>query len=152
MATLQDKLDAERKQDLAWRLHLAGATPQEIAGSKDPDRAGFLFQDARGAAQALRAARRRYEADEAEAEEAPTKRTSDMVKTDLATLRRLKRALWPKATAGDVAAAREIRQITLAAAQLAGYAKGQTQDELPKVGDPVDDLAKKRDARRAAGS
>lgn len=146
-----DEFEAERKQEIAWRLSLAGASAREIAASKDPDRTGTLFEDARGAAQALRAARRRYDADESEALE-PGNGTQAKIKSDIATFRRLKRALWPAATAGDVAAIREIRQLTMASATLEGYVKGQNADDAPVAGDPVDDLTKKRDARRAANS
>lgn len=146
-----DEVEAERKQDIAWRLSLAGATVHEIAASKDPDRADNLFQDARGAAQALRAARRRHDADEAEALE-PGNSTDAKIKSDIATFRRLKRALWPAATAGDVAAIREIRQLTMASATLEGYVKGQNADNAPVAGDPVDELTKRRDERRATGS
>lgn len=150
MATLADKIESERKQDLAWRLHLAGATVQEIAATKDPDRADNLFQDARGAAQALAAVRRRMASNEEESEESDDKIRSK-IRSDIAALRRLKRALWPAATAGDVAAAREIRQLTMAAAQLAGYVKGAPEEKKVEASDTVDDLARKRDARRAAG-
>lgn len=148
MSTEQDRLEAERKQDIAWRLHLAGASNQEIAASSDPDRPGTLFKDGRGAAQALRAARRRMEQDDNEDPVDAQKK----INADVATFRRLKRALWPAATAGNIAAVREIRQLTMAAAQLAGYVKGMSADDLPGTGDPVDDLAAKREARRAAGS
>lgn len=150
MTSLSDQLESERKQDLAWKLHLAGATPQDIAASKDPDRTGTLFKDARGAAQAIRAARRRQEED---AKEDPLS-IQDRVKSDIARLDRIHRALYPKALAGDVSSAREIRQITLAKAQLLGYLKdGVDLDDKGKAGDPVDDLARRRDERRkAAGS
>jgi hypothetical protein len=144
MASKVDVADAERKQDLAWKLHLAGATPQEIAASKDPVGGKPLFKDARGAAQALRAARRRYEADDPE----PTPVT-DFVSDEVRRLRRIERALWPAATSGDVAAARECRQIGMTIANLLGYGKGV---EVPSSqgGDPVDELTAKRAARRAA--
>lgn len=148
MATKQELAESLRKQNIAWRLHLAGASPAEIAASKDPDRADTLFHDARGAAQALRAARRRVEEEEAED---PTD-VHAKIAADVATFMRLKRALWPAATAGDVAAVREIRQLTLASAQLRGYIKGADADAKPVVGDPIDDLQAKRDARRAAGT
>lgn len=144
-----DRIEAERKQDLAWRLHLAGASPQEIAASKDPDRTDPLFKDARGAAQALRAARRRYDED---SEEAPLT-VPDRVKADVARLDRIQRALYPAATAGDVAASREIRQLTMAKAQLLGYVRGVEDDGKNKAGDPIDDLsAKREERRRTAGS
>ncbi len=151
MASLAEKIEAERKQNLAWRLHLAGATPQEIAATKDPDRADTLFQDGRGAAQALAAARRRMASEEQESED-PEDRTRDKVRSDVATLRRLKRALWPAASAGDVAAVREVRQLTMAIAALSGYVKGVAEEKAPDASDPLDDLARKRDARRAAGA
>lgn len=147
MTTLSDRVESERKQDLAWRLHLAGASVHEIAASKDPDRAGTLFKDARGAAQALAAARRRYDND---AEEAPLD-VDGRLKSDIARLDRIQRALYPKATAGDVSAAREIRQITMARAQLLGYVKG-VEEKVGGAGDPIDDLSAKRDARRRAAA
>jgi hypothetical protein len=149
--TVEQRIEAERKQDVAWRLYMAGASFGEIASSRDPDRDGPLYANGTGAAHAIRAARKRH-ADEDELAQDRDKWTAEMIRTDLATLKRLKRAIWPAAAAGSVAAVREIRQITMAAATLAGYVKGQNMDELPKAGDPVDDLAKKRDARRAAGS
>lgn len=147
MTSLSDRVESERKQDLAWRLHLAGANVHEIAASKDPDRTGVLFKDARGAAQALAAARRRYDAEAAEVPQDVDSR----VKSDVARLDRIQRALYPKATAGDVAAAREIRQLTMAKAQLLGYIKGVDPDAKPAADDPVDQLARKRDERRTAG-
>lgn len=149
MTSLSDRREVERKQDLAWKLHLAGATAHDIALSKDPDRPGTLFKDARGAAQALRAARRRQED---ESKEDPLS-IEDRVKSDVARLDRIHRALYPKALAGDVSAAREIRQNTLAKAQLLGYIKGVDLDAKAKADDPIDDLARKRDERRrTAGS
>lgn len=145
MASKVDVANAERKQDLSWRLHLAGATPQEIAASKDPVGGGPLFKDARGAAQALRAARKRYE----DADPDPTP-TEDFVSDEVARLRRIQRALWPAATAGDVPAARECRQIGMTIATLLGYAKPSEGAGGKQSGDPVDELTAKRAARRAA--
>lgn len=144
MASKVDVADAERKQDLSWRLHLAGASPQEIAASKDPVGGGPLFKDARGAAQALRAARRRYDSDDPE----PPK-TADFVADEVARLRRIQRALWPAATAGDVPAARECRQIGMTIATLLGYAKPAEGGGKVQGSDPVDELTAKRAARRA---
>lgn len=152
MATISqreaERLESLRKQDLAWRLHLAGASVQEIAASKDPDRTDTLFTDGRGAAQALAAARRRYDTD---AEEAPLD-VMDRVKSDIARLDRIQRALYPAATSGDVAAAREIRQITMARAQLLGYVRGVQDAGKGQADDPVDQLAAKREARRTTGA
>jgi hypothetical protein len=135
--------EAERKQDLAWKLHTAGATPQEIAASKDPTTGDKLFKDARGAAQALRGARRRYESDDEDPAGLP-----EQIKDDLNRLSRLQRALWPAATGGDIAASREIRQIVKTRAEILGYAK---IDSRPAgKADPVDEIAARREARRAA--
>lgn len=139
------RYDAERKQDLAYRLALAGATVQEIATSRDPETGDPLFQDGRGASAALAAARRRYR-DEAEA-----LTLDDEVAQAIARFDRVHRALWPKAIGGDVLAAREIRQIAMARAQLLRYDKGA--DVGPgKDSDTVDQLAQRREARRAANT
>ena len=146
MASKDVRAESERKQDIAWKLSLAGANPREIAASKDPDGGGPLFKDARGAAQALRAATRRYSDDEL-AEGKPS--MEDLFNQDIDRLDRMQRALFPAANSGDVNAAREIRQIIQTRAQLRGYIKGLAVDPAG-AGDPIDQLAAKRAARRAA--
>lgn len=135
-----------RKQEIAWRLHVAGATPQEIAASTDPQTRQPLFKDSRGAAQALRAVRNRLRE-----ESDPEVKIDDHLKDDLARLNRMQRALFPAAVGGDVAASREIRQIIQTRALLLGYAKGLPEKHDP-VGDPIDELTAKREARRSAGA
>ncbi len=140
------RAESHRKQDLAWKMSLAGANPREIAASKDPDTGDQLFKDARGAAQALAAARRRYQAEE----EAVAPTVQEMFDQDIERLDRMQRALFPAAQRGDVNAAREIRQIIQTRAQLRGYLKGIDSDKN-SGGDTIDDLTARRAARRAAG-
>lgn len=136
------KSESHRKQDLALRLSLAGASSAEIAASTDPDTGEPLYGSAAGAGKALKAARERVQTDP------PGK--VDVLEQEVARLNRLQRALWPAATSGDVAAIRESRMLILARAQLRGVAKGLPEEETPTAGDPVDDLAKKREVRRAS--
>lgn len=141
----QREAESLRKQDVAWRLHVAGATPQEIAASTDPKAGGPLFKDARGAAQAIRAVQRRHDSD---TEDSPDNAPQHL-KDDLARLSRVQRALWPAASGGDVAAAREIRQIIRTRAEMLGYIKGIEAPAGGK-GDTIDELTAKREARRSA--
>ncbi len=138
----QLQAESERKQDIAWRLHTAGASVQEIAASKDPTTGDSLFKDARGAAQALAAVRRRHQSDDEEPAGLP-----EQIKDDLARLARLQRALWPAATGGDIAASREIRQIVKTRAEILGYAKIDSSAKTKT--DAVDEIAARREARRA---
>lgn len=137
-----DRTEAHRKQDLALRLSLAGASAAEIAASTDPESGEPLYGSAAGAGKALKAARERAKV------ESPKK--EDFLDQEIARLDRLQRALWPSATAGDVASIRETRMIIVARAQLRGVAKGLPEEQMPTASDPVDDLAKAREARRAA--
>jgi hypothetical protein len=144
-----DEAEAQRKQDLAWRLYMAGASLQEIAASNDPDRdtPTRLFQSPQGAAHAIHAVKRRM------SEDASPLGTDlkDEVARDIAKIDRLTRALWPQATSGEVAAVREIRQLTQLRSILMGYSKGAGEQKGDEV-DPIDELAKKRDVRRAGGA
>lgn len=136
--------DAPRKQDIAYRLHLAGATYQEIADSKDPETSKPLYAYASGAYNAVKAARKRY----ADAGEAPE--FTELIATEVSRLDRLQRALWPAATAGDVAAVREIRQLVMARAKL--LLGNSTVDTGSHKEDTLDELASRRAARRTAAS
>lgn len=135
------KGDIQRKQDLALRLSLAGASPAEIAASTDPQTGEPLYKDPMSAGRALKAARARVRV--------ATSTKADELELEIARIDRLSRALWPSATSGDVAAIRESRMLIEARARLKGVAKGLPTEESPTVGDPVDDLARRRDARRA---
>jgi hypothetical protein len=137
--------DAVRKQDIALRLSLAGASPAEIAASKDPDTGiAPLYGSPAAVGKALRAARERVGA----GGEPRTK--ADDVEQEIARLDRVQRALWPAALQGDVASAREIRLIVQARAALKGVAKGLAAEETPTAADPVDELQRRRESRRAA--
>lgn len=136
------KSEIHRKQDLALRLSLAGASSAEIAASTDPETGEPLFASAQGAGKALKAARERTQTE-------PPKKV-DSLQEEIARLNRLQRALWPAATSGDVAAIRESRMLIVARAQLRGIAKGLPEEETPTASDPVDDLAQRREERRAA--
>lgn len=142
MATARS--DAIRKQDIALRLSLAGASPAEIAASKDPDTGNPLYGSPAAVGKALRAARERV----GTGDEPPSK--ADEVEQEIARLDRVQRALWPAALQGDVASAREIRLIVQARAALKGVAKGLAAKETPTAADPVDELRQRREARRAA--
>jgi hypothetical protein len=137
-----DLVEAHRKQDIALRLSLAGASASEIAASRDPETGQPLYGSAAGAGKALKAARER-------SGEVPPKKI-DVVDTEVQRLDRLQRALWPAAMSGDVAASREIRMLVMARAALRGVAKGLPDEETPDAGDPVNELERKRAARRAA--
>lgn len=134
--------ESHRKQDIALRLSLAGASSAEIAATLDPETGEPLYNSAGSAGKALKAARERAKTE-------PEKK-AEILSEEIARLNRLQRALWPAATGGDVAAIRESRMLIVARAQLRGVAKGLPEEENPTASDPVDDLAKKREVRRAS--
>lgn len=138
--------NAIRRQDLAYKLHLGGASYQEIADTLDPETGQPLYAFPSGAHQAVNAARRRYTADIAKetAEQAEA-----LVELEIARLDRLQRALWPHALRGDVQAAREIRQLVAARAKLKLDAITASAATAPIQGDPLDELQARRDRRRS---
>ena len=135
--------DIHRKQDIALRLSLAGATPAEIAASRDPDSGEApLYGSPAAASSALRAARKRNGMEDIGAK--------GEVELAVNRLRRVHRALWPLALQGDVAAAREVRMNVMAQATLLGVAKGRVEETAPTAADPLNELERRREARRAS--
>lgn len=139
--------DAPRKQDIAYRLYLAGATYQEIADSKDPETGKPLYAYSSGAFTAVKAARKRYAATGEDPEIDPE--IDEDLAIEVSRLDRLQRALWPAATAGDVSAVREIRQLVMARAKLR---MGTAIEAKPAKEDVLDELANRRAARRTAAT
>lgn len=140
-------VEAHRRQDLALRLHLAGATYAEIAASKDPQTGKQLYATPSSAHRAVKEAKARATEGADEAVPVDQARALEVERLD-----RLQRALWPAAMSGDVGAVREVRQIVLARARLLGAdVIAPAEPEKPKE-DAVDDLAARRAARRSAAA
>lgn len=135
--------DIHRKQDIALRLSLAGASPAEIAASRDPDTGETpLYGSPAAVGRALKAARKRNGLEDLGAK--------GEVELAVTRLRRVHRALWSLAMQGDVAAAREIRMNVMAQAALLGVSKGRVAEAQSAVIDPLDELERRREARRAS--
>jgi hypothetical protein len=135
--------DIQRKQDVALRLSLAGATPAEIAASRDPDTGEApLYGSPAAVGRALKAARKRNGVEDLGAK--------GEVELAVNRLRRVHRALWSLALQGDVAAAREIRMNVMAQATLLGVSKGRAAEAPPTAEDPLDELKRRREERRAS--
>lgn len=152
MASERDRR-AHRRQDMAYKLHLAGATYAEIAESKDPESNRPLYSSPGAAHNAVKAAMARHnEGSEDSGDGSQARRENAQRAVEVRRLDRLQRALWPAALGGDASAAREIRQLIIARTRLLGLDKLAATPNEKSKGDPVDELAKRRTARRAAAS
>lgn len=121
-------IDAQRRQNLAMRLFMAGQTSFEaIANTPDPERDGAPLYANRGSAhKAVQRAINRY----AETDETAEARTAELMRLDA-----LQRQWWPLALAGPIedrdVASRNLKWIFEHRARLKGtYAPTRSQVEV----------------------
>lgn len=124
--------EAEEKRKLAHMLNLAGLTWQEVA-SHDFNGAPLYAHAA-----SAHAAAKQYRESNCYGDNLLEQRELDMHRFDA-----LQRAMWRKAIQGDLPAAKFVLSLMVAREKLLG-----TQGVQPPTGiqDPLDELAKKREA------
>jgi hypothetical protein len=124
--------EAAEKQRMAHTLHLAGLTWAEVAAH---DHHGHpLYATAGAAHQAAKTFRESQDF----GDDLMEQRATDMARFDA-----LQRAMWRKAIGGDLAAAKFVLALMQAREKLLGL-----HDLTPREGsgDPLDELAKRREA------
>lgn len=120
------------RQRIAFTLRLAGLTFADIASHQH--NGANLYSDASGAYRAVQS----YQESHGHGDDLMEQRAIDMARFDA-----LQRAMWRKAIAGDIPAAKFVLEIMKAREKLLGV-----QGYQPPTGqdDPLDELAKRREA------
>lgn len=124
--------ESSEKQRIAHTLRLAGMTWAEVAGHMHEG--GRLYATPGGAHAAAKA----YREAQDYGDDLMEQRATEMERYDA-----LQRAMWRKALAGDLAAAKFCLSVMVAREKLLG-AQGLTPRDTAH--DPIDELAKKREA------
>ncbi len=123
---------AKEKQKIAHTLRLAGMTWQEVA---DHDHEGHPLYQSPGAAHD---AAKKYRESQDYGDDLMEQRATDMARFDS-----LQRAMWRKAMGGDLAAAKFVLALMQAREKLLGLERLTPREG---AGDPLDELAKRREA------
>lgn len=124
--------DAAEKARMAFTLHLAGLSWQEVADHQHEGEPLYAHYQS-----AYRAAKT-YQESTAFGDNLMDHRATDMARFDA-----LQRAMWRKAIGGDLAAAKFVLQVMRAREELLGVKGVQPAD---KQDDPIDELAARRGA------
>lgn len=123
---------AAERQRIAFTLRLAGLTWSEVA--KHDHNGAPLYSDGSAAYRAAQA----YEKSQAHGDNLMEQRALDMARFDA-----LQRAMWRKALAGDLPAAKFCLELMKARQKMLGVQNLQARESIE---DPLDELAKKRGA------